>query len=50
MEIKLEQSWKEALSAEFNKTYFLDLVTFVKSEYTSKKGTYFQKVIKFLER
>lgn len=43
MEIKLEQSWKEALSAEFNKTYFLDLVTFVKSEYTSKKGNIFPK-------
>ena len=43
MEIKLEQSWKEALSAEFNKTYFLDLVTFVKSEYTSKKGHIFPK-------
>lgn len=43
MEIKLEQSWKKALSAEFNKTYFLDLVAFVKSEYTSKKGHIFPK-------
>jgi uracil-DNA glycosylase len=43
MEIKLEKSWKEALSAEFNKTYFLDLVAFVKSEYTSKKGHIFPK-------
>ena len=43
MEIKLEQSWKKALSAEFNKTYFFDLVAFVKSEYTSKKGHIFPK-------
>lgn len=43
MEIKLEKSWKEALSAEFNKTYFLDLVSFVKSEYESKNGHIFPK-------
>ena len=43
MEIKLEKSWKEALSAEFNKTYFLDLVAFVKSEYELKKGYIFPK-------
>lgn len=43
MEIKLEQSWKEALNAEFSKTYFLDLVAFVKSEYELKKGQIFPK-------
>lgn len=43
MEIKLEQSWKEALNVEFSKTYFLDLVAFVKSEYESKKGRIFPK-------
>lgn len=43
MEIKLEESWKEALIAEFNKTYFLDLVALVKSEYESKKGRIFPK-------
>jgi len=43
MEIQLEQSWKDALNAEFNKSYFLDLVAFVKSEYKSKKGNIFPK-------
>lgn len=43
MEIKLEQSWKEALKDEFNKSYFSDLVNFVKSEYQSKKGNIFPK-------
>jgi uracil-DNA glycosylase len=43
MEIQLEQSWKEALNDEFNKSYFFDLVAFVKSEYKSKNGNIFPK-------
>jgi uracil-DNA glycosylase len=33
MEVKIEQSWKEALAAEFEKPYFAELVRFVKQEY-----------------
>lgn len=33
MEVKIEQSWKERLSGEFEKKYFTDLTTFVKNEY-----------------
>ena len=35
MEVKMEQSWKEKLAAEFEKPYFLHLVNFIKSEYAS---------------
>lgn len=34
MEIQIEESWKSRLSAEFEKAYFQDLITFVKTEYT----------------
>jgi uracil-DNA glycosylase len=37
MEIKIEQSWKRKLSNEFEKQYFQDLVSFVKTEYKSKE-------------
>ena len=37
MDVKIEQSWKEHLSQEFEKPYFSELITFVKSEYTSTK-------------
>jgi uracil-DNA glycosylase len=37
MEIKIEQSWKSKLSNEFEKQYFQDLVSFVKTEYKSKE-------------
>ena len=35
MEIKIEESWKQLLSGEFNKPYFVQLTQFVKSEYSS---------------
>ena len=34
MDIKLEPSWKERLSDEFDKQYFQDLIQFVKQEYS----------------
>ena len=36
MDVKIEQSWKEALQNEFEKDYFVNLTAFVRSEYTSK--------------
>ncbi len=35
MEVKIEESWKKALSNEFEKDYFQQLVGFVKQEYTN---------------
>lgn len=35
MEVKIESGWKELLKAEFDKSYFADLVQFVRSEYSS---------------
>ena len=37
MDVKIEQSWKEHLSQEFEKPYFSNLIEFVKTEYTSTK-------------
>lgn len=37
MNVTIDNSWKDALSVEFQKTYFLDLVSFLKKEYASKK-------------
>ncbi len=37
MEVKIEKSWKEALQPEFDKTYFANLVDFVRREYASKQ-------------
>jgi uracil-DNA glycosylase len=37
MDVKIEQSWKEALQSEFDKPYFAELVAFVRNEYASKK-------------
>ena len=37
MEVQIESSWKELLKGEFEKPYFQDLVTFVKSEYAQHK-------------
>ena len=34
MDVKIEQSWKDALVDEFSKEYFLKLTQFVKEEYT----------------
>ena len=33
MDVKIEESWKKELGAEFEKNYFLDLTRFVRSEY-----------------
>jgi uracil-DNA glycosylase len=35
MDIKIAQSWKQRLSDEFEKSYFIDLTKFVKEEYQS---------------
>lgn len=40
MNVKIEQSWKNALSAEFNKDYFIKLTDFVRGEYLSGKAIY----------
>ncbi len=40
MDVKIEQSWKDALSAEFNKDYFIKLTDFVRGEYLSGKTVY----------
>ena len=40
MDVKIEQSWKEALSDEFNKDYFKNLTDFVRDEYLSGKTIY----------
>lgn len=37
MEVKIDPSWKARLQAEFTKPYFLQLVEFVKSEYSKHK-------------
>lgn len=40
MDVKIEQSWKDILSAEFEKDYFKKLTDFVRSEYLSGKTIY----------
>ena len=35
MDVKIEQSWKERLSAEFEKPYFSELTRFVRHEYST---------------
>lgn len=40
MNVKIEQSWKNALSAEFNKDYFVKLTDFVRAEYLSGQAIY----------
>lgn len=37
MDVKIHSSWQIVLSAEFEKPYFQKLISFVKSEYTTKK-------------
>ena len=37
MEIKIEQSWKEQLKDEFEKPYFSELISFVKTEYAIQR-------------
>jgi uracil-DNA glycosylase len=38
MTVRLEESWKKALEAEFNKPYFEELMGFVASEYNSEES------------
>ena len=40
MDVKIEQSWKDALSPEFEKDYFKNLTEFVRGEYMSGKTIY----------
>ena len=40
MDVKIEQSWKDVLSAEFEKDYFRKLTDFVRAEYLSGKTVY----------
>lgn len=40
MDVKIEQSWKDVLSAEFEKDYFKKLTDFVRGEYLSGKKIY----------
>ncbi len=40
MDVKIEQSWKNALSPEFDKDYFVKLTDFVRAEYMSGKPIY----------
>lgn len=43
MEVKIEESWKEALKSEFNQPYFKNLVDFVKAEYDKNPDSIFPK-------
>lgn len=40
MDVKIEESWKNALASEFTKDYFKNLTDFVRSEYMSGKTVY----------
>lgn len=40
MNVNIEQSWKDALKAEFDKDYFIKLADFVRGEYLSGKTVY----------
>lgn len=40
MNVKIEQSWKNALADEFDKPYWQDLTDFVRGEYLSGKTIY----------
>ena len=40
MNVKIEQSWKDALKDEFEKDYFIKLTDFVRGEYMSGKAIY----------
>lgn len=40
MNVKIEESWKSALSAEFDKDYFKNLTDFVRAEYMSGRAVY----------
>ena len=40
VDVKIEQTWKDALCAEFDKDYFVKLTDFVRGEYLSGKAIY----------
>ena len=40
MDVKIEQSWKEVLSGEFEKEYFAKLTQFVQEEYNGGTPIY----------
>src|SRR5215204_4023691 len=40
MDVKMEPSWKEVLKNEFTKPYFLEIVTFLKTERSAGKTIY----------
>ena len=40
MNVKIEDSWKNALASEFDKDYFIKLTDFVRNEYLSGKAIY----------
>jgi len=40
MDVKIQESWKSALSAEFDKDYFIKLTDFVRGEYLAGKAVY----------
>ena len=40
MDVRIEQSWKEALKGEFDKPYFVSLVNFLRQEKASRKVIY----------
>ena len=40
MDVKIEESWKNALASEFDKDYFKKLTDFVRKEYLSGKTIY----------
>ena len=40
MDVKIEQSWKEALAGEFGKPYFAELVNFLRNEKAAGKVIY----------
>ena len=47
MDVKIEQSWKNALNCEFEKDYFKNLTDFVRNEYLSGKTKDRQEVVLF---
>lgn len=40
MDVKIEQSWKDALAGEFDKEYFIKLTDFVRAQYLSGRPVY----------
>ena len=49
MDVKIEQSWKDALADEFGKPYFVSLVRFLHEERLPAKG-YFLPETRFSGR